>query len=106
KAIQQLDQVIQQNASATEQIASTAEELSSQAVQLIDTIGYFKVDNKDRAAKGPKAEARKVIAAGAQGSHNGNGNGKARAGDAAKGAGVVLDLGESRDGLDSEFERF
>ena len=45
KAIQQLDQVIQQNASASEEMASTAEELSSQAELLIDTIGYFKVDD-------------------------------------------------------------
>ena len=42
----QLDQVIQQNASASEEMASTSEELSSQAEQLQDTISFFKVDTK------------------------------------------------------------
>lgn len=43
KALHQLDQVTQQNASASEQLASTAEELSSQSDTLKDIISYFKV---------------------------------------------------------------
>jgi methyl-accepting chemotaxis protein len=43
KAIIQLDQVIQQNASASEEMASTSEELSSQAEQLRDTIAFFNI---------------------------------------------------------------
>ncbi len=43
-AIQQLNQVVQQNASASEEMSSTSEELSSQAVQLQDTIAFFKLD--------------------------------------------------------------
>jgi methyl-accepting chemotaxis protein len=39
----QLDQVVQQNASASEEIASMAEELSSQAAQLNETVGFFTV---------------------------------------------------------------
>jgi len=45
KAIQTLDQVIQQNAAASEEMASTSDALSSQAEQLQSTIGYFKVDD-------------------------------------------------------------
>jgi len=43
-AIQQLNQVVQQNASASEEMSSTSEELSSQAVQLQETIAFFKID--------------------------------------------------------------
>ena len=41
--MQQLDQVIQQNASASEEMASTSEELSSQAEQLQNAISYFRI---------------------------------------------------------------
>lgn len=44
-ALQQLDKVIQVNASNSEEMASTAEELSAQAQQLQQSISYFKVDN-------------------------------------------------------------
>jgi methyl-accepting chemotaxis protein len=43
KAIQHLDLIAQQNASAAEEIASTSEELSSQAEQLQGTVGFFKI---------------------------------------------------------------
>lgn len=111
KAIQQLDQVIQQNASATEEMASTSEELSSQAEQLQDTISFFKVGNNGSAttikAASKKASwkrSHKVPAAGgekantamiAQKSDNGR-----------KPAGIALDLGDGRDKMDDEFERF
>ncbi len=42
KAIIQLDQLIQQNASGNEEMASTSEELASQAEQLQATIEFFK----------------------------------------------------------------
>src|SRR5262249_44447926 len=42
-AMQQLDQVIQQNSAASEEMASTAVELSSQAELLQSTIGFFKM---------------------------------------------------------------
>ncbi len=55
KAIQQLEQVIQQNstaseemASTSEEMASTSEELASQAVQLRNTIGFFKLDDTEQ----------------------------------------------------------
>lgn len=111
KAIQQLDQVIQQNASATEEMASTSEELSSQAEQLQDTISFFKVGNNGHTttvkAASKKASwklGRKAPASGgehvktpmvAQKSDNGR-----------KSAGISLDLGDGRDKMDDEFERF
>ncbi len=42
-AIQQLDQVIQLNASSSEEISSTAEELAAQAEQLKDAIAFFNI---------------------------------------------------------------
>jgi len=45
KAIMQLDQVIQQNASAAEDMASTAEELAGQAENLQTLMEFFKVEN-------------------------------------------------------------
>ena len=44
-AIQQFNQVIQQNAAGAEEIASSAEELSSQAEALRDAVGFFRLDN-------------------------------------------------------------
>jgi len=45
RAIGQLDQVIQKNASASEEMSSTAEELASQAEELQAAISFFKVGN-------------------------------------------------------------
>ena len=44
QAIQRLDLVIQQNASASEEMASTSEELSSQADQMLQMLSGFKLD--------------------------------------------------------------
>ncbi|MDI6790553.1 MAG: methyl-accepting chemotaxis protein [Thermodesulfobacteriota bacterium] len=56
QAIQQLDQVVQQNASAAEEMSSTAEELSAQAENLLETIGFFKLDGHgERTMKKPDA---------------------------------------------------
>jgi len=46
-AIQHLNEITQQNAAASEEIATNAEELSSQAEQLLQTMTFFKVDNKE-----------------------------------------------------------
>jgi methyl-accepting chemotaxis protein len=43
KAMAQVDQVTQRNASAAEELSSTAEEMSSQAESLLQVIGYFRV---------------------------------------------------------------
>jgi len=44
EAIQQLDQVIQLNASASEQMTATADQLSTQAEELQTTIAFFRTD--------------------------------------------------------------
>ena len=44
QAIQQLDKVTQQNASASEQMSATSEELAEQAEQLQASIAYFRVE--------------------------------------------------------------
>ncbi len=54
-AIQQLNQVIQQNASASEEMSSTAEELTSQSEQLLDTMSFFKVDDKRSGQSGRRS---------------------------------------------------
>jgi methyl-accepting chemotaxis protein len=46
KAIQQLSQVTQGNASAAEEMSSNAEELNAQAEELRAAVGYFKIDHK------------------------------------------------------------
>jgi len=46
KSLQELDQVIQQNASAAEEMASTSAELSTQAQHLQSAISFFQVHNK------------------------------------------------------------
>lgn len=46
KAILQLDQVIQQNASSSEELAATAEELSSQSDHLQQTMQFFRTDTQ------------------------------------------------------------
>lgn len=109
KAIQQLDKVIQQNASATEEMASTSEELSSQAEQLQDAIGFFKVGGSSTHEKTSTASSMKkqtakgqvvnqdVILAKVKAHKSSNGHKRA--------AGVALDLGNGKDGLDDEFER-
>ena len=114
-AIQQLNSVVQQNASAAEELSSTSEELSSQAVQLQDTIAFFKIDkdgtrksaattlaakklhvvHKPHVIKAHQDEPPKVI--------------KGRDASAGTHTGVLLDLsnGQSKsDAADDDFERY
>jgi methyl-accepting chemotaxis protein len=46
-AIQHLNEITQQNAAAAEQIATSAEELLGQAEQLLQTMTFFKLDEKE-----------------------------------------------------------
>ena len=52
RAILQLDQVIQQNASSSEELSATAEELSGQAKQLQDTMAFFHLGGGEKAGDG------------------------------------------------------
>ncbi|HEY3347372.1 MAG TPA: hypothetical protein VGK71_07090, partial [Nitrospirota bacterium] len=58
-ALQQLDQVIQQNASAAEEMSSTCEELAGQAEQMNESMSFFKIDNKKKSPAASKAVAVK-----------------------------------------------
>ncbi|MBX3006779.1 MAG: MCP four helix bundle domain-containing protein [Melioribacteraceae bacterium] len=108
-AIQQLNQVIQQNASTSEEMASTAEELSSQAEQLLDTVSFFKIDDKRTNstkrtatyAPKPRSLDHKMLnpASTAQP--------KAKLNKTANNSnGVALELGSGSDKLDYEFEKY
>lgn len=46
-AVLQLDQVIQQNASAAEQLSAMAETLAAQAKSLRDTVGFFRIGGEE-----------------------------------------------------------
>jgi len=111
KAIQQLDQVIQQNASATEEMASTSEELSSQAEQLQDTISFFKVGNNGNTTTVKGASKKASWKLGHKAPATGGEHVKApmvaqKSDNGRKSAGISLDLGDGRDKMDDEFERF
>ena len=47
KAMGQVDQVTQRNASSAEELSSTAEEMSSQAESLLQLMGFFKVNGRE-----------------------------------------------------------
>lgn len=64
-AMEQLNQITQQNASASEELAATSEEMSGQAMQLQELMAFFKVDGSATpAAKAPataKAAPKKAV---------------------------------------------
>jgi methyl-accepting chemotaxis protein len=103
KAIQQLDKVIQENAASTEEMASTCEELSSQGEQLQDTIGFFRIGEsggREKHAKRAHKQGNAAMARPIRKTHARAGNGADRE------AGLAVDLGDGKDKLDEEFERF
>jgi len=57
KAIQQFDRVIQENSAAAEEMASTSEELASQAVQMQETISFFKLERSETDVR-PRPQGR------------------------------------------------
>jgi methyl-accepting chemotaxis protein len=68
KAMGQVDQVTQRNASAAEEMSSTAEELSAQAESLLQLIAFFHTGEAEEtiAAKGPRHAAQTPWAPGSQ----------------------------------------
>lgn len=63
-AMNQLNQITQQNASACEELAATAEEMSGQALQLQDLMSFFKINNvaSEVGRAAPTAKASKAAA--------------------------------------------
>ncbi|HEX8949098.1 MAG TPA: methyl-accepting chemotaxis protein [Dissulfurispiraceae bacterium] len=56
-AMMQIDQTTQQNASLVEETASAAEELAAQAKELINLVGFFKVDEGTAFDRGMRPQA-------------------------------------------------
>ncbi|MEK6794801.1 MAG: carbonic anhydrase [Spirochaetota bacterium] len=120
-AVQQLNSVVQQNASGSEEVASTSEELSSQAMQLQETISYFKID-EDKMKKDTIAwthsEKKPAHAAAIHDTlHHGNGHGgngnkqhqpivKEPVLAGAKPKGATIDMTNAGDAEDKEFQKF
>jgi methyl-accepting chemotaxis protein len=110
KAIQQLDTVIQRNASSSEEISSTSEELASQAAQLQGAIAFFKVASVARSVSQFSTRSTRIAKAGpgvAARSDSPARTGQRRKGinpHGGDGQGVSLELGTDSD--DSGFEEF
>ncbi|MBF0347382.1 MAG: hypothetical protein HQL81_06915 [Magnetococcales bacterium] len=110
QAIQQLDQVIQQNAGASEEMAATAEELRSQAELMNQTMSFFNIGHREKAAsrktQKPKSGSKTQIAHGAKpgtrvahvGKHSVESSPR-------KPEGVVMKIGPEKHS-DEEFESF
>ncbi|MBZ0220341.1 MAG: HAMP domain-containing protein [Candidatus Methylomirabilis sp.] len=58
KAIQELDHIIQQNASGAEELSATSEELAAQATRLQSAIAYFQLENGKNAGAGPARRSK------------------------------------------------
>ncbi len=99
-AIQQLSEVTQQNAASSEEMATSSEELSSQAEQLLDTISFFKIENKTYTEKNIEQSRlrNKILPASASDRTSSKKTGR-------KNNGVYIDLGKE-DKTDEDFERF
>jgi len=100
KAIEQLDIVIQQNASASEEMASTSEELSSQAEQMQQTMSFFRLGPAQAALV--QASGNRALAPAKQRQEPSNASPSRQ--DRAHGQGVELRL-DTEDG-NKDFERF
>ncbi|GGY08835.1 chemotaxis protein [Litchfieldella qijiaojingensis] len=103
-AILQLDKVTQQNTSAAEEVSATAEELSRQAEQLQAAIAYFRVDEQARPAALPASGVRPVAKPAASNALATTARAPRARQEKASG-GFVLDMSETDDALDVEFER-
>ncbi len=109
KAVQQLDTVIQTNASGTEQMAASSEQLAGQADMLQETARFFKLQEAAYESgllkSGQSAANRRTPPAhspkqGTRSATKGNGN------DRSHDAGVTLDLSSGQEDVDDrEFER-
>ena len=131
KALQQLDTVIQHNASTAEELTATSEELAAQAEKLQQSISFFNIGRMagggqkgaadfaqvmrtapafqgvslKKAAKAMPAKRAAAPAKPGQALGEEHGSGAAAAAAALR-KGVAIELGEDRDGDDTAFEEF
>lgn len=96
-AVQQLNQITQQNAASSEEMATSSEELSGQAMQLLETVSYFKLDNNVHRQNTTKAHKINVAHIKKQ---------KFNPVDEKIGGGVRLNLSHKEDSVDKDYERF
>jgi methyl-accepting chemotaxis protein len=102
KAIVQLDTVIQQNASASEEMASMSEELSGQAVQLMETMSFFKLaSNIEENAKMLSGSKHEIHVA-----HIGAGIAAGKAGTTRTPTRTAIVLAKHEPATDGDFESF
>jgi len=59
-AMNQLNQITQQNAASSEELAATSEEMSGQAAQLQDLIGFFTVEETGTSKRSAKSPVKKT----------------------------------------------
>jgi methyl-accepting chemotaxis protein len=112
-SIQQLNSVIQQNAGSAEEMASTAQELSSQAEQLLQTVGFFTIEDDSASMKSTMPRTLAAAPAALHPiAHRGTSVTRpVPVRSAGRNTGVTIDLdrhgsGRNGDSRDREFERF
>jgi methyl-accepting chemotaxis protein len=105
KALQQLDNVIQKNATGAEELTSTAEELSTQSELLQTTMSFFRSSSSGSRARPAPRAARSApvrrVAQPVKAPPAGNGNANGYHG--KSGGGVALHLGDEQD---ADFEAY
>lgn len=118
--MQQLEQVIQQNASAAEEMASTTEQLTGQSDQLVSALGFFRTGSENGGpAYQPAPQARTLATASKAASLHAspaygassrarklNGHSTNPVAQVTAKSGVNLRLQDKNDELDGEFERY
>jgi methyl-accepting chemotaxis protein len=112
RAILQLDQVIQQNASGAEELASTAEQLSAQSALLQTRIGFFRIADDGSVAGGmpmrlttPSARTEQRPASKQQAPLRGKGS-VTQGVRKGNGKGMHITLETGKDDMDQEFVAF
>jgi len=103
RSIQELDKVIQQNASASEEAAGTSKQLSSEANQLQELIAYFKIENGHTNKKKNIIQKRNEVVAELQ-EYNENKTHTSK--ETHSRDGYVLDMELESEAIDKEFEKF
>jgi methyl-accepting chemotaxis protein len=106
-AIQQLDQVIQQNVTASEELTSTAMSFTSQSEQLQNVMSFFTIDDNSKKSMLQKKPAQtKSENTSGNGSNGGNGSSHKVVSTASVAKGYKLNMDSKTAHSDSEFEKF
>jgi methyl-accepting chemotaxis protein len=108
KALQQLEVVIQQNASAAEEMSATTQELGKQSELLLRTMGFFRIDERDGELAGATEALAERRAAAARAERPPKAAGKKSPAPAAKSkdSGYKLVMSNGDGTGDEEFERY